>query len=557
MDIYEPDTARAERADRAREAFDRQAWRAAYTDYAAADHAAALGPDDLERLSAAALLIGRDTESVDALTRAHHEFLSRGDAKNAARCAARLGLRMVTTGEAARGTGWLARARRVLDDAKCDDCDVHGYLLIPPAIRASMAGDHAAALEALKRAVDIGERFGDGDLVLLARHGQGRVLVRMGNLADGLALFDEIMVAVTSGDASPIVAGDVYCSVISACSDIFDFRRAQEWTAMLTEWCASQPDVVAHRGECMVRRAEIAQIHGAWGDAMQELAHARERLTDPPGQLAAGSAFYQQAELHRLRGEFEKAEEMYRTANQLGRQPQPGLALLRLAQRRLDAATAAIRSALDEIRDGPRRSRVLSAYVEIMLSANDLSAASAAADELSKIAEDLPVPYLRAAAAHACGAVRLAGGDARGALALLRRALAGWHELEAPYEAARTRELMATAHRELGDSDTASMELEESARAFEQLGAVTDLARIDTLTSGLASGPTAALTARELEVLRLVATGKTNRAIAAALGISEKTIARHVSNIFLKLDLSSRAAATAYAYRHDLATPST
>jgi DNA-binding CsgD family transcriptional regulator len=420
-----------------------------------------------------------------------------------------------------------------------------------------MDGDHTTAFETFGQAIEIGERFGNNDLVLLARHGQGRVLVRAGKIADGLALFDEIMVAVTAGEASPIVAGDVYCGVISACSDIFDFRRAQEWTAMLSEWCASQPDVVAHRGECMVRRAEIAQIHGAWGDAMEQLAHARERLTDPPGQPAAGAAFYQLAELHRLRGEFEKAEEMYRTANQLGRQPQPGLALLRLAQRRLDAATAAIRSALDEARDGPRRWRVLGAYVEIMLSANDLSAARAAADEMSKIAEDNPVPFLRAAAAHASGAVRLASGDARGALAFLRRASAGWHELEAPYEAGRTRELVATAHRALGDSDTASMELEAAARAFEQLGAVTDLARIDTLTAGAASGPTAVLTARELEVLRLVATGKTNRAIAAALGISEKTIARHVSNIFLKLDLSSRAAATAYVYRHDLATPST
>ena len=541
----------------AREAYERRAWRAAYTDYAAADRAAALEPADLERLSAAALLIGRDAESVDVLTRAHHEFLSRGDAENAARCASRLGLRMSMSGEVARGTGWLARARRILDDAKCDDCDVHGYLLIPSAIRATMDGDHTTAFETFGQAIEIGERFGNNDLVLLARHGQGRVLVRAGKIADGLALFDEIMVAVTAGEASPIVAGDVYCGVISACSDIFDFRRAQEWTAMLSEWCASQPDVVAHRGECMVRRAEIAQIHGAWGDAMEQLAHARERLTDPPGQPAAGAAFYQLAELHRLRGEFEKAEEMYRTANQLGRQPQPGLALLRLAQRRLEAATAAIRGALDETRDGPRRWRVLGAYVEIMLSANDLSAARAGADEMSKIAEDNPVPFMRAAAAHASGAVRLASGDARGALALLRRASAGWHELEAPYEAARTRELVATAHRALGDSDTASMELDASAGAFEQLGAVTDLARIDTLTAGVAGGPTAVLTTRELEVLRLVATGKTNRVIAAALGISEKTIARHVSNIFLKLDLSSRAAATAYAYRHDLTAPST
>jgi DNA-binding CsgD family transcriptional regulator len=258
-----------------------------------------------------------------------------------------------------------------------------------------------------------------------------------------------------------------------------------------------------------------------------------------------------------LRGEFEKAEEMYRAANQVGRSPQPGLALLRLAQRRLDAASAAIRGALDENRSGARRSRALSAYVEIMLAANDVSAARAAADELSEIAVNLPVPFLRAAAAHASGAVRLAEGDARGAIGLLRDALGAWHELDVPYEAARTREIVAAAHRALGDPDTAAMELEASGRAFEQLGAATDVARIDALTGASTPGPTDVLTARELEVLRLVATGKTNRAIAVALGISEKTIARHVSNIFLKLDLSSRAAATAYAYQHDLATPST
>ena len=199
-------------------------------------------------------------------------------------------------------------------------------------MRAIMEGDTETAFNTFSQAVAIGERFGDNDLVLLARHGQGRVLVRTGKVAEGLALFDEIMVGVTAGDASALVVGDVYCSVISACSDIFDFHRAQEWTASLSAWCAAQPDLVAHRGECMVHRAELAQFHGEWADAMSELVQACERLSDPPGQRGAGAAFYQQAELYRLRGEFEKAEEMYRTANQLGRSPQPGLALLRLAQ---------------------------------------------------------------------------------------------------------------------------------------------------------------------------------------------------------------------------------
>jgi DNA-binding NarL/FixJ family response regulator len=290
---------------------------------------------------------------------------------------------------------------------------------------------------------------------------------------------------------------------------------------------------------------------------MVELTQACERLANPPGQRGVGLAFYQQADLHRLRGEFDKAESMYRLANQVGRSPQPGLALLRLAQGRVDAAAAAIRGAIDETRSGPRRPRILSAFVEIMLAANDVSAARAAADELNQTAADLPVALLRATAAHASGAVRHAEGDARGALAKLREALAAWHELDAPYEAARTRELMSHAHRALGDDDSAAMDLDAAAVAYENLGAATDLSRIETVSKEPTEATADVLTARELEVLRLVATGKTNRAIAAALGLSEKTIARHVSNIFVKLGISSRAAATAYAYEHDLATPST
>jgi DNA-binding NarL/FixJ family response regulator len=543
--------------NRARDAYDRQEWRAACEEYALADGAGLLAPHDLERFADAALLAGRDAESADALSRAHHEFMNRGDAEAAAGCAARLGIRLLFNGDVARGTGWLSRARRVLDESGCADCAVHGYLLIPAAIRAMAAGDGATALANFGQAVAIGQRFDDNDLVLLARHGQGRVLVRTGKVAEGVELFDEVMIGVTAGEASPVVVGDVYCSVISACADIFDFRRAQEWTSSLSAWCAAQPDLVYHRGECLVHRAELAQVHGAWADAMRELTDACERLRDPPGQRGVGVAFYQQAELHRLRGEFEKAEEMFRLAHQAGRPPQPGLALLRLAQGRLEAATASIRNALDETPSGPRRSRVLSAFVEIMLAAKDTTAARAAAAELSAVATELPVPFLRAAAAHALGSISLAEGDARGALARFRVALASWQELDAPYEAARTRELAAIAHRLLGDTDSAAMDLDAAVRVFAQLGATTDIARIDAKVGQDAPARTDALTPREVEVLRLIATGKTNRSIAAGLGISEKTVARHVSNIFMKLGLSSRAAATAYAYEHDLTSSST
>jgi DNA-binding CsgD family transcriptional regulator len=294
------------------------------------------------------------------------------------------------------------------------------------------------------------------------------------------------------------------------------------------------------------------QLRGAWPDAMDEVQRACERLSTPSRQPALGMAIYQQGELHRLRGEFAKAEEAYRQASQWGHSPQPGLAQLRLAQGRVDAAAAAIRRTADEAQDRLSRARVLAAYVEIVLAAGDVDASRAAADELSQIAADLGAPLLQAVAAHALGAVRLAEGDARAALDALRDACQAWRRLEAPYEGARSRILVGLARQQLGDDDTATMELEAARHAFQQLGAAPDLTRVDALIRKRRVGDVSGLSPREVEVLRLVASGKTNQAIAAALFLSEKTVARHVSNIFTKLGLSSRSAATAYAYEHGL-----
>ncbi len=386
----------------------------------------------------------------------------------------------------------------------------------------------------------------------IALMGRGRTSIFLGRTAEGVALLDEAMVAVTAGEVSPIIAGDIYCSVIEACQEIFDLRRAQEWTAALGEWCEAQPDLVLYRGQCLVHRAEIMQLHGTWSDAMHEAERACERLAQPPGQPAIGAALYQVAELHRLRGEFVKAEDAYRRASQHGREPQPGLALLRLAQGQVDAARATIRRVVDEAQDRVTRSRLLAPYVEILLASGDVDAARAAADELSEIASNLDAPLLRAAAAHSQGAVLLAEEDAPAALAALRDAGAAWQELEAPCEAARVRVLVGLACRRLGDEDTAAMELDAARQAFGELGAAPDLAHVRELSREAVPGDAGGLTSREVEVLRLVATGKTNRAIADELFISEKTVARHISNIFTKLGLSSRSAATAYTYEHGL-----
>jgi len=543
--------ARDDALRRGRESFERRAWREARALLSAADRESPLEPHDLERLATAAYLAGEDAHSTDLWPRAHHGFLARGDAERAARCAFWLAFQLLNRGEAALGSGWLARARRVLDDGG-QQCVVHGYLLLPDGIRHIGSGNAAAACDTFREAAALGTRFGDTDLVALARHGEGRALIRMGKTTDGVALLDEVMVAVTAGELSAMVVGDVYCSVIEGCHEIFDLRRAHEWTEALARWCASQPDLVPYRGQCLVRRAEILQLHGAWPDAMDEASRACEWLARPPVQPAIGAAYYQRAELHRLRGELEQAEDAYRQASHWGRKPQPGLALLRLTEGRVEAASAAIHNALGEAREPRSRVTLLGACVEIALAAGDVAGARAAADEMAEIAADLDAPFLRAVAAHGAGVVLLREGDAQAALTTLRDASSVWRDLDAPYEAARARVEVARACRALGDEDGAAMELDAARRVFERLGAAPDLARLVDLSSRSAPEGAGRLTAREIQVLGLVATGKTNRAIAATLGLSEKTVARHLSNIFTKLDLSSRAAATAYAYRHHL-----
>jgi DNA-binding CsgD family transcriptional regulator len=536
--------------DRGRSAFAAQAWSDAVAALAEADRAAPLEPDDLERLATAAYLTGRDAEAAEAWARAHHELLARGEPWRAARCAIWLGFGLGVRGEIVRAGGWMARARRVLADGPPDLAE-HGFLVWWDALQAIVAGDSAAALAGFERAAAIGERRRDPDLAALGRVGAGRARIRLGDTA-GVALLDEVMVAVETGELSPIVVGDLYCTVLEGCQEVFDLRRAQEWTEVLTGWCAAQQDLVPYRGQCLLHRAELLALHGAWPDALEEARRAAGRFLEPIGHPAAGAAAYQQGELHRLLGEADEAETAYRQASRWGREPQPGLALLRLAQGQTAAAGAAIRRALDEAGDPSARARLLPAQVEIALAGGDVPAARAAAGELARVAGGLEAPLLTATAAAAEGTVLLAEGDPRAALAALRGAWAAWRELEAPYEAARAREGIGLACRALGDQDSAALELDAARFTYQRLGAAPDLARVEALAGGGPARAAGGLTAREVEVLRLVATGQTNRAIAAELVLSERTVDRHVSNILTKLGVPSRAAATAWAYEHGL-----
>ena len=536
-----------------REALRKQGWATAFAHLSAADKKMALGSEDLVGLATAAQLIGKEAESAELLARAHQGFLATGENQKAARCAFWLGYTALFRGDDAQASGWLARCRRVLDGMA--ECVEHGYLLLPEGLQAVQTGDAAKAYKVFALAAAIGQRFGDKDLATLALHGQGRALIRVGEIARGVSLLDEAMVAVRTGEVGPIIVGVVYCSLIESCHETFDLGRAREWTAALTEWCASQPEMVPFRGACMLHRAELLQLRGAWSEAFDEAERAREQLSQPPPKPTVGGAFYRLGELHRLRGDFAESEKAYLRAKQWERAPEPGIAQLRLAQGKLKEAHAAIRNIVDEVKGGEARVRVLDAYVEIALAAGDVVAARSAADELETIAARNGATFLQALAARATGAVLLAESAPRVALDSLRLSWKLWCELEAEYDAARVRVLIARASWELGDIVKAELELTAARDVFKQLGATTDLALTEEGFATAHPPNNAAreenpLSERETEVLRLVAAGMTNKQIAGKLSISEKTVARHLSNIFTKLDLSSRAAATAYAYQN-------
>lgn len=539
-----------------REAFARQKWRKAYELLSVADRESPLVPADLERLAAAAYLIGEDAHATAVWTRTHLDLLDHGHVEHAARWGFWLSLHMLLAGEIAQATGWLARSQRLLKDRE-EACVEQGYGLIVTGLLAMGKGSVESAGTSFEQAIALAERFEDRDLLALGLLSRGQSLIQSHRNAEGVARLDEAMVAVAAGDVSPVLAGIVYCAVILTCQRIFDLRRAREWTRHLDTWCSSQRDLVPYRGQCLVHRSEILQLQGDWPGALAEVTKARDHLADRSGAIV-GRACYQQGELYRLRGNFAQADEMYREAGRCGCEPQPGMSLLRLAEGKPDAAAGLMRSVADcagsQQRPGAGSSpaKLLGPYVEISIAAGDLDTARAAADELTQIATTIDAPFLLATSTQATGAVLFAEGKLKAALALLREAWALWQQLEMPYESARVRALIGQVCQRLGDHETARMQFHAARSVFEQLGAAPDLVELDRLMATWNAGPSGVLTDREREVLSLVASGETNRQIAAALGISEHTVARHLSNIFDKLGVASRTAASAFAHKHKL-----
>lgn len=518
-------------------------WAEQYRELALLDTGQGLDVDDLDRLATAAYLTGHDDVGFEVWGRAHRHCLASGDFVRAARVGVRLAQALAFKGDIARSSGWVERSDRLLADTGVD-CVERGFLEhVAGMCRIFADGDIVAAHAAFGRAATIGERFGDRELLTFARMGQGRCLIYRGEFATGLALLDEAMVSVEACEIPPMAVGDAYCTVIDACHELFDVRRCEQWTDSFTRWCDAQIGLVLYRGHCLLHRAELLMLHGAWSDAVTAVKAACARLAAPINPLTLGGAHYVEGELHRLRGEFAPAEQAYGRANGYGCQPQPGMALLRLAQGRVDVAAAQLRRLLAEADQPIARAPALCAATEVLLAEGDVAGARAVAAELSAVAIRLRSPLLGAHAALATGRVRLAAGDPAAALGALRQAARDWSDLGVPFEGALTRMLIADACEALTDLDGAALERRAAGATLHTLGA-----RAPHITRPAGRD----ITARETEVLMLVARGKTNRAIAAELCISEKTVASHLNHIFTKLGLASRSAATAYAYEHHL-----
>lgn len=534
----------------AREAYGRGDWMVARDGFLAVREHEPLDPDDLAALSDAAWWLGLTDETLVVAEEAYHKFWEQGDVPRAARLALDIGFLSMLRGDDAFGSGWLSRAKRAL--VGVPECVEHALLVYVSAGDALARGDLDDALRCARRIQDIGLRHQDPTTQAIGLVVEGLALIKRGDIEDGVARLDEAMLPVTAGQVAPAWAGNIYCQMMATCHELADVSRAREWTAATERWCEGFTSAAMFAGICRVHRAQLLALEGQWARAEQESLRVCRDLADMNVEVVA-EGHYQVGEMRRLRGDFAAALRAYEQAESLGRDPQPGMALLRLAEGHPDEAATSISAALaGAANDRVARARLCPALVEIALANGDVATAQSAVDELAQIAGMYERGAFPATAAQARGAVWIAKGSPDKALPLLRDALRHWQALGAPYETAKVRVLLAQAYRQVGDTNGATRELQHAADAFSTLEArpdreqATRMRRREELPGGL--------TAREAQVLACVAAGQRNRDIATSLYISEKTVARHLSNIFTKLGLSSRTEAAAYAFDHGIVT---
>jgi len=532
----------------ARDSYRRSAWADATELFLSADAESELEIDDLEALVWAAGISAQDRVMLSALERVYAHHSANENHEECARAAFWCGLRNMLIGEVGLGSGWLQRAAKHAEQTS-PDCVQRGYLLLPQVYMHRGKGAYEAAIQVADKAIAIGENGDEPDLIALAGSMKGGILFRLGRIDEGYVPIDEAMLLANSHRLSPVVSGIVYCEIVASCCRVLEMVRAREWTAILTDWCRRNPQAKAFNGVCQVHRAEVLQLEGNWAEAFAEAERAGHGLIGTTEQTAMANAAYRRGEILRLRGEFEKSDAEYRLAGEHGIDPQPGLALLRLAQGRHDEATGAIRRALETAPDMPRKTALLPAGIEIFIACGDLDRAERLCSEMSDIAELFGTEILARVVDQGRGSLALARGNFGDAVATLARARRYWSEFGAPYLVARLRVDIARGCAALGDSESAERELDAAEKIFQDLGAAPDLARIHEIRAGSKAAGVDNLTARERQVLSLVADGSTNREIAEELRLSPKTVNRHVENIFGKLGVSSRAAAVAKAVK--------
>jgi class 3 adenylate cyclase len=472
----------------ARNAAERHSWREAYDAYTGSDDSG-LTPDDQEQFADAAWWTGKIDEAIGLRERSYAGFSAAGDRLGAARLALTLSWDHLNRGAFAISRGWFANAERLLEGQP--EAREHGFLALSRGITTLFAeGNIDDALPELERAHDIAARAGDRDTQALALVGKGRAFVQRGDVEQGLAILDEASTSAVSGELRPYATGLVYCATITSCQHVGDYRRAAEWTEAASRWC-EQEDMNGFPGACRIHRAEIMRLRGDWPEAEKTALAACEEVHDFDRLVTAGG-YYEIGEIRRRRGDFAAAEEAFRTANELGRSPQPGLALLQLAQGKVESAVAGVTRRLAEMDEPLERVRMLPALAEIALAAGDLDTARSAAAELQQIVDSYKIGDRRAPAFDATvnltlGQIELAGQDWDDASRDLRRARDEWQEIGAPYETAQARMLLGIAFRHQGDEHAATLELQAAQTTFERLGAKLDeertkelLGRVDT-----------------------------------------------------------------------------
>lgn len=528
----------------ARKAYREGAWADATELFLTADAEKELDVDDLEALVWAAGISARDRVMLEGLERLYAHYVADVNHEQSARTAFWSGLRNMLIGEVGLGSGWLQRAAKHAEQT-APDCVQRGFLLLPRVYMLRGKGDYDTAIELADKAIAIGEQGDEPDLIAMAGSLKGGILFRLGRIDEGYVPIDEAMLLANSQRLSPVVCGIVYCEIVASCCRVLEMTRAREWTSILTDWCLRNPQAKAFNGVCQVHRAEVLQLEGHWTQALEETKHASDGLNGTTEHTAMANAAYRRGEILRLRGEFAKSDAEYRLAGEIGIDPQPGLALLRLAQGRRDEAMAGIRRALETAGDMPRKAALLPAGIEIFIASNELAVAERLCGEMSDIAGRFGTEILARVADQGWASLALARGEFSDAVTALSRARSYWSQFGAPYLVARLRVDIARACAELGDAESAEREFDAAQKIFEDLGAAPDLARILEMREGTNTSNEEILTARERQVLGLIADGDTNRQIADKLDLSPKTVNRHVENIFGKLGVSSRAAAVA------------